>query len=155
MVDPLRLELSPTCRPARRFCCKETHILATDFTCPQKARARTESEPGEERSDRSENTSPKQALSKPFRRRKHSIAPRIPPGHARDTFGSIPRRVKKAFLNKPQVFDRIGAHLRYIKPEGMKSSALYQNPASIRKSISTCAFSPRHVKYIFARAPFS
>ena len=49
---------------------RQTHISAANFAGPKKALVRQESEPKEQRSDRSETRSPKDVLSEPLRRRK-------------------------------------------------------------------------------------
>ena len=54
-------------------CKQQIHIFATTSACPKKAPVRQEREPKEERSDRSKNRSPKDALSEPIRRRKSNI----------------------------------------------------------------------------------
>ena len=46
---------------------QQTHISAAYLACPKKAPVRREREPKRQRSDRSEKTSSKEALSDPFR----------------------------------------------------------------------------------------
>ena len=52
---------------------QQANISATNFASPKKALVRQESEPKEQRSDRSENRSLKEALSEPLRRRKNGF----------------------------------------------------------------------------------
>ena len=52
---------------------QQTHIFTIHFAFPKKALARQEREPKQQRGDRTEKRSSKEALSDPFRRRKSEL----------------------------------------------------------------------------------